>query len=631
MRTPEARDRGGVRRPPGRGERHDRVARAADRRRPQHGLRSDRPRRADRLRSLPKGQDDGLLRGHDPHLRRRRAVGRGEGVAPAGEGGSRHIDRRRQAGRQRPPPLRGGLRDLPRRRLQDAAQQGTGRGARGRVLPRPRPRCGPRGARAPFDGQDRARPRSGRRRHDRARPLPSRVRRPAPRGSRARHEGRVRSPHGLPVRPKALTNTIETMLLEERRYAPDPEFARQANARPEIYERDWEEFWETEGRNRVTWFEPFSRLYEWEPPYAKWYLGGRLNVCFNCVDRHVEAGNGDKVAYFWEGEPGDERRTITFADLQREVVRFANALKKLGVAKGTPVGIYMGMVPELPIAMLACARIGAPHTVVFGGFSSESLSDRMNDMECALLITQDEGWRAGKKVPLKQNADEAVAQAPTVKNVVVLKRTGDQVPFDTSRDAWWHELVEGQDDDPASAPPEPMDAEDLLYLLYTSGTTAKPKGIEQVFGVHRFGRRRGRIVILPLDELVPPGVPRRVEGDLIARSFQYDDILHRRRLRHGFVSVLLERHLLAGAPPLVLRDQERALHVVHTIRQGFAREASEDDGVRRPDARAREHRDRQLRDHAHVDADRRPLRDAEFLERVREAHDFALQIGKRDR
>jgi acetyl-CoA synthetase len=274
-----------------------------------------------------------------------------------------------------------------------------------------------------------------------------------------------------------LTNTIETMLLEERRYAPDPEFARQANAQPDIYERDWEEFWETEGRNRVTWFEPFSKLYEWEPPYAKWYLGGKLNVCFNCVDRHVEAGNGDLVAYFWEGEPENERRTITFADLQREVVRFANALKGLGVEKGTPVGIYMGMVPELPVAMLACARLGAPHTVVFGGFSAESLSDRMNDMECGFLITQDEGWRAGKKVPLKRNADEAVAQAPTVKRVIVLQRTGGEVPFDESRDAWWHELTAGQDDDPASAPPEPMEAEDLLYLLYTSGTTAKPKGI----------------------------------------------------------------------------------------------------------------------------------------------------------
>ena len=274
-----------------------------------------------------------------------------------------------------------------------------------------------------------------------------------------------------------MTNTIETMLLEERRYAPDPEFARQANAQPDIYERDWEEFWETEGRNRVTWFEPFSKLYEWEPPYAKWYLGGKLNVCFNSVDRHVQAGNGDRVAYYWEGEPQDERRALTFADLQREVVRFANALKALGVKKGTPVAIYMGMVPELPIAMLACARLGAPHTVVFGGFSAESLSDRMNDMECELLITQDEGWRAGKKVPLKRNADEAVAQAPTVKNVIMLQRTGDEVPFDESRDAWWHELTEGQDDDPASSPPEPMEAEDLLYLLYTSGTTAKPKGI----------------------------------------------------------------------------------------------------------------------------------------------------------
>ncbi|MDX6436255.1 MAG: acetyl-CoA synthetase, partial [Gaiellaceae bacterium] len=184
-----------------------------------------------------------------------------------------------------------------------------------------------------------------------------------------------------------MNNTIDTMLLEERRYPPDPDFARQANAQPDIYERDWEELWETEGRERVTWFEPFTKLYEWEPPYAKWYLGGKLNVCFNCVDRHVEAGNGDKVAYHWEGEPEDERRTITFADLQREVVRLANALKKLGVRKGTPVGIYMGMVPELPVAMLACARLGAPHTVVFGGFSAEAVADRLNDMECELLIT----------------------------------------------------------------------------------------------------------------------------------------------------------------------------------------------------------------------------------------------------
>jgi acetyl-CoA synthetase len=274
-----------------------------------------------------------------------------------------------------------------------------------------------------------------------------------------------------------LTNTIDTMLLEERRYAPDPEFARRANAQPEIYERDWQEFWETEGRERVAWLEPFTKLYEWEPPYAKWYLGGKLNVCFNCVDRHVAAGGGDKVAYFWEGEPEGERRAVTFADLQRDVVRFANALKGLGVRKGTPVGIYMGMVPELPIAMLACSRLGAPHTVVFGGFSAESVSDRLNDMECEVLVTQDEGWRAGKKVPLKKNADEAVARSPSVKSVVVYRRTGGSVAFDGSRDLWWDELVDGKDDDPASCPCEPMDAEDLLYLLYTSGTTAKPKGI----------------------------------------------------------------------------------------------------------------------------------------------------------
>jgi acetyl-CoA synthetase len=284
-----------------------------------------------------------------------------------------------------------------------------------------------------------------------------------------------------------LSNTIDTMLLEERRYAPDPEFARQANAQPEIYEQAWEELWEREGRNRVTWFEPFTALYEWNPPYAKWYLGGKLNVCFNCVDRHVAAGNGDKFAYLWEGEPEGERRRITFADLQHEVVRFANALKSLGVGKGTPVGIYMGMVPELPVAMLACARLGAPHTVVFGGFSAESLSDRLNDMECEVLVTQDEGWRAGKKVPLKQNADEALARSPSVKDVVVLQRTGDEVPFTAGRDRWWHDVSEGESDDPESCPCEPVDSEDLLYLLYTSGTTAKPKGIVHTTGGYLVG------------------------------------------------------------------------------------------------------------------------------------------------
>jgi acetyl-CoA synthetase len=270
---------------------------------------------------------------------------------------------------------------------------------------------------------------------------------------------------------------IETILLEERRYPPPEDFAAQANAQPDIYERDFEEFWESEARGRVTWFEPFDRLLAWDPPYAKWYLGGKLNVCFNCVDRHVESGNGDKVAYYWEGEPQDERRELTFSDLQREVVRFANGLKKLGVKKGTPVAIYMGMIPELPIAMLACTRLGAPHTVVFGGFSAEALSGRIDDMGCEVLITQDEGWRNGGKVPLKQNADAAIGESPSIKSSVVFRRTGEGPAMQEGRDVWWHELVDGEPDDPASCPCEPMDSEDLLYLLYTSGTTAKPKGI----------------------------------------------------------------------------------------------------------------------------------------------------------
>jgi acetyl-CoA synthetase len=267
------------------------------------------------------------------------------------------------------------------------------------------------------------------------------------------------------------------MLLEERRYPPSPEFAAQANAQPDIYERPFEEFWETEGRQRVSWFQPFTRLYEWEAPYARWYVGGTLNVCFNCVDRHVADGFGDKIAYHWEGEPEGERRTITFADLQADVVRCANGLKRLGVGKGTPVGIYMGMVPELPVAMLACARLGAPHTVVFGGFSADSLGGRLNDMECEVLITQDEAWRRGAAVPLKRNADEALATSPRVRSVVVLRRTGGDVAMEEGRDIWWDDLVLGMAADPGSCPCEEMDAEDVLYLLYTSGTTARPKGI----------------------------------------------------------------------------------------------------------------------------------------------------------
>jgi acetyl-CoA synthetase len=270
-----------------------------------------------------------------------------------------------------------------------------------------------------------------------------------------------------------LNHTIETLLGEERRYPPPPEFTAQANAQADIYDLSFDELWEREGRERVTWFEPFTTLYEWEPPYAKWYLGGKLNVTYNCLDRHVEAGLGDKVAYYWEGEPEGDRRELTFADLLRETTKLANALKAHGVCKGTPVGIYMGMVPETTIAMLACARIGAPHTVVFGGFSADSLGGRLQDMGCEVLITQDEAWRRGQTTPLKRTADEALVESPTVTTVVVLRRTGGEVPMQEGRDVWWHEIAT----DESECPCEPMDSEDLLYLLYTSGTTAKPKGI----------------------------------------------------------------------------------------------------------------------------------------------------------
>jgi acetyl-CoA synthetase len=270
---------------------------------------------------------------------------------------------------------------------------------------------------------------------------------------------------------------IETLLEEDRRYPPSPEFAAQANAKEDIYDVPFEEFWGREGRARVTWFEPFTSVLEWELPYAKWYVGGKINVAYNCLDRHVAAGLGDRVAYYYEGEPVDERASITYQQLLDEVVRAANGLKALGVRKGTPVGVYMGMGPGLPVAMLACARLGAPFTVVFGGFSAESLADRLNDMRCEFLLTQDESFRRGSLVPLKRNADEALESCPGVRKVVVGQRTRGEVPMTEGRDITWNELVEGQPTDPASCPCEPMDSEDLLYLLYTSGTTAKPKGI----------------------------------------------------------------------------------------------------------------------------------------------------------
>jgi acetyl-CoA synthetase len=281
-----------------------------------------------------------------------------------------------------------------------------------------------------------------------------------------------------PQSPVASQPEIENLLAEGRTFPPDPAFSAQANVNAELYqeaEADFEAFWERLARERITWNEPFTRTLEWDLPFAKWFTGGKLNIAENCVDRHVAAGLGNKVAYHWIGEPGDTR-TITYADLLKEVQQTANALKELGVSTGDRVAIYMPMIPELPIAMLACARLGAPHTVVFGGFSAEALSGRINDAEAKLLITADGGWRRGKATDLKSAADAAAAASPTIEKVLVVQRLGDaqQTPITEGRDVWWHDIVPRQAPD---CPPVPVDSEHMLYLLYTSGTTAKPKGI----------------------------------------------------------------------------------------------------------------------------------------------------------
>jgi len=269
---------------------------------------------------------------------------------------------------------------------------------------------------------------------------------------------------------------IENLLAELRTFPPDPAFSAQANATAALYEEaeaDYVGFWARQARERLSWFTEPTETLEWDLPFAKWFTGGTLNVAYNCVDRHVEAGLGDKVAYHWIGEPGDTR-TLTYADLQRETAKAANALLELGVKTGDRVAIYMPMIPELPIAMLACARIGAPHTVVFGGFSAEALSGRINDCGAKVLITADGGWRRGKKVALKHHADEAAASAPTIEHMIVVDRIGDGSHMVEGRDHWWRDLVDRQSED---CPPVAVDSEHMLYLLYTSGTTAKPKGI----------------------------------------------------------------------------------------------------------------------------------------------------------
>ena len=281
---------------------------------------------------------------------------------------------------------------------------------------------------------------------------------------------------------------IEALLDEERLFPPPEECSRNANiADPEIYQRaakDPEAYW-AQAAESLEWIRKWDRVLDWKPPIAQWFVGGKLNVSVNCLDRHVRGWRRNKAAFIWEGEPGEER-VLTFADLYREVNRFANAMKRLGVQKGDRVTIYMPMIPELPIALLACARIGAPHSVVFGGFSAESLRDRINDAQSKLVITADGSYRRGQIVPLKRNVDAALKDCPCVEKVVMVRRIGDaaSVEVDESRDVWWHRVVE---DVPAWCEPEPMDSEDPLFILYTSGTTAKPKGILHTTGGYILG------------------------------------------------------------------------------------------------------------------------------------------------
>jgi acetyl-CoA synthetase len=277
-------------------------------------------------------------------------------------------------------------------------------------------------------------------------------------------------------------DTIDALQWEKRKFPPSDAFKKNTLvAGTFLYDeanKDYEAFWARQASELVSWDTTWNTICEWNLPYSKWFVGGKLNVSYNCLDRHVIAGKGDKVAFHFEGEPGDTR-TITYSQMLDEVQKFANVLKGLGVNKGDRVNIYLPMIPEAAVAMLACARIGAVHSVVFGGFSSQALSDRINDAEAKVLITADGGYRRGEVFALKPQADEAVASTPTITAVVVVKRGGNEVDMQAGRDHWYHELMATAD---AVCPPEPMDSEQLLFLLYTSGTTGKPKGIMHTTG-----------------------------------------------------------------------------------------------------------------------------------------------------
>ncbi len=279
--------------------------------------------------------------------------------------------------------------------------------------------------------------------------------------------------------------TIEALMDEQRVFPPSKEFIAQANINAaSVYEdgKDYETFWENQA-DSLLWRKKWTKTLDWSnPPFAKWFVDGKLNVTESCLDRHLE-NNGDKVAYYFVGEPGDER-TVTYRQLYEEVCQLANGLASLGVSKGDRVAIYMGMTVELPVALLACARLGAPHSVVFGGFSSDALMDRINDAEAKVLITCDESWRNGNKIALKSYADSALEKTPSIEHVVVVKRTGTAVPMIQGRDIYYHELIKDQ---PKERPATETDSEDTLFILYTSGTTGKPKGIVHTTGGYLLG------------------------------------------------------------------------------------------------------------------------------------------------
>jgi len=278
-----------------------------------------------------------------------------------------------------------------------------------------------------------------------------------------------------------MNEQLDTLLSEQRRFPPAPEFAAQAQAGQSLYAAgsDWKAFWEEQARS-LEWISPWTDVLEWDPPHARWFVNGKLNASANCLDRHLSSARRNKAALIWEGEPG-EQRVLTYWDLAREVGRCANALKGLGIRRGDRVAIYLPMIPEAVVAMLACARIGAVHSVVFGGFSAESLRERINDAQAVTVITADGGYRRGQVLPLKRFTDDAISQCPSIRHCIVVRRVGAEAfaPMQEGRDHWWHRLL---DEASARCEPEAMDAEDLLFILYTSGTTGQPKGIVHTTG-----------------------------------------------------------------------------------------------------------------------------------------------------